>query len=87
MDRGIIRDSSGPTLGSSRQIAAIVAPRSPEGSANARLIAAAPEMRAELERCQDLLFGLLDYFDPGHELTEINRQRERNAAVLSKVRA
>lgn len=52
--------------------------------ANAQLIAAAPDLLNELQRCQDVLFGLLDYFDPGHELTEINKQRDRNTAAIAK---
>lgn len=54
--------------------------------ANANLLSAAPTLAEELERCQDLLWGLINYFDEGHELSEINRQRERNSAALAKAR-
>lgn len=54
--------------------------------ANANLIAAAPELYAELDASLDLLWGLLDFFEPGHELGQINARRESIRAALAKAR-
>ena len=47
-----------------------------------RLQAVLPVVVAEFQHTQDLLFGLLDYFEPGSELVAINAQRERNREAL-----
>lgn len=40
-----------------------------------------------LEATQDLLFGLLDYFEPGHELDQIHAQRDGNRAAITAARS
>lgn len=51
---------------------------------NAALIAAAPELKQELQLSQGVLEGLLSYFDPGHERDIIEDQIKRNATAISK---
>jgi len=41
------------------------------------------ELVKALEANNDLLFGLLDYFERGHELSQINAQREKNIELLA----
>lgn len=62
----------------------IMIPEDEADVANAQLIAAAPELLAELKASNDLLFLLLNYFEPRHELQQINTQRENNIMAIAK---
>jgi hypothetical protein len=58
--------------------------RTDESAANARLIAAAPDMLVALQDTLGLLFKLAVYFDDGFERRAIHDQLTRNSAAIAK---
>lgn len=50
----------------------------------ARAVNCHADLLQALKANNDLLFGLLDYFEPGHELSVMNAQREKNITLIAK---